>query len=96
MQQGRESQTAVIVCMGRALAHGATTTRAPYPEARPLVGHAAIAAKPEGKSKLIVVADIEDHQLLSRVNHLLNDHEVRLVNAEELPSSALEIEREAH
>lgn len=51
---------------------------------------------PEGQSKLIVVADIEDQQLLSRVNRLLNDHEVRLVDAAELPSFALEIEREAH
>ena len=51
---------------------------------------------PEGKSRLIVVADIEDQQLLSRVNRLLNDHEVRLVGAEELPSFVLEIEREAH
>jgi hypothetical protein len=50
----------------------------------------------EGTSKLIVVADIEDRQLLSRVNRLLNDHEVRLVDAEELPSFTLEIEREAH
>lgn len=51
---------------------------------------------PEGKSKLIVVAEIEDPQLLSRVNSLLLDHEVRLVDAEELPSFALEVEREAH
>lgn len=51
---------------------------------------------PEGTSKLIVVADIEDQQLLSRLHDLLNDHEVRLVDAAELPSFTLEIEREAH
>lgn len=51
---------------------------------------------PDGNSKLIVVADIEDPALLFRVGRLLQDHEVRLVEAGELPSFALEIEREAH
>jgi hypothetical protein len=33
---------------------------------------------------------------LPRVNRLLSDHEVRFVEANELPSFAEEIEREAH
>lgn len=49
-----------------------------------------------GKSKLILVADIDDEQLLERVVRLLNDHDVRLVEADELPSFTAEIEREAH
>jgi len=48
------------------------------------------------KSKLIVVAEIDDQQLRQRVDRLLSDHEVRLVEANELPSFAAEIEREAH
>jgi hypothetical protein len=48
------------------------------------------------KSKLIVVADIADQRLRQRVNRLLSDHEVRFVEADELPSFADEIEREAH
>ena len=48
------------------------------------------------KSKLVVVADIDDQQLRQRVNRLLNDHDVRFVEADELPSFAEEIEREAH
>jgi hypothetical protein len=52
---------------------------------------------PDGaKSKLIVVAEIDDQQLRQRVDRLLSDHEVRLVEANELPSFAAEIEREAH
>ena len=38
------------------------------------------------KSKLILVADIDDRQLLKRVERLLDDHGVRLVEANELPS----------
>lgn len=48
------------------------------------------------RSKLVVVADIDDPQLRQRVNRLLNDHEVRFVDATELPSFAEEIERDAH
>jgi len=48
------------------------------------------------RSKLIVVAEIDDPQLRQRVDRLLSDHEVRLVEANELPSFAAEIEREAH
>jgi hypothetical protein len=52
---------------------------------------------PEGtKSKLIVVADIDDRQLRQRVDRLLSDHDVRFVEVDELPSFANEIEREAH
>ena len=52
---------------------------------------------PDGaKSKLIVVAEIDDQQLRQRVDRLLSDHEVRLVEANELQSFAAEIEREAH
>jgi hypothetical protein len=49
-----------------------------------------------GASKLVIVADIEDQQLLGRVSSLLDDHEVRLVDAQQLEAFALEIEREAH
>jgi hypothetical protein len=49
-----------------------------------------------GKSKLILVADIDDRQLLERVERLLDDHGVRLVEADELPSFTAEVEREAH
>lgn len=49
-----------------------------------------------GASKLILVADIEDQPLLERVKRLLSDHDVRLVEEDELPSFAAEIEREAH
>ncbi len=48
------------------------------------------------KSKLVVVADIDDQQLRRRVNRLLNDHDVRFVEVGELESFAGEIEREAH
>lgn len=52
---------------------------------------------PDGaKSKLIVVAEIDDQQLGQHVDRLLSDHEVRLVEANELPSFAAEFEREAH
>jgi hypothetical protein len=52
---------------------------------------------PQGtKSKLIVVADIDDQGLRRRVDRLLNDHDVRFVEAGDLPSFAEEIEREAH
>ena len=43
-----------------------------------------------------MVAEIDDPQLRQRVGRLLSDHEVRLVEANELPSFAAEIEREAH
>jgi hypothetical protein len=48
------------------------------------------------KSKLIVVADIDDQGLRRRVDRLLNDHDVRFVEAGDLPSFGDEIEREAH
>jgi Protein of unknown function (DUF3037) len=48
------------------------------------------------KSKLVVVADIDDLQLRQRVDRLLSDHEVRFVEVAELPSFADEIERVAH
>lgn len=48
------------------------------------------------KSKLVVVADIDDQQLRQRVHRLLNDHDVRFVEANELPNFAEEIERDAH
>ena len=47
-------------------------------------------------SELIVVAEIDDPQLRQRVDRLLRDHEVRLVEANEQLSFAAEIEREAH
>jgi hypothetical protein len=52
---------------------------------------------PEGtRSKLIIVADIDDRSFRQRVDRLLGDHDVRLVEACELSSFADEIEREAH
>ncbi len=51
---------------------------------------------PGGASKLVIVADIEDQQLLGRVASLLDDHQVRFVDAQQLEAFALEIEREAH
>lgn len=51
---------------------------------------------PEGETKLVIVADIEDQQLLGRVANLLDDHQVRLVDAQQLDAFALEIERDAH
>jgi hypothetical protein len=52
---------------------------------------------PDGaKSRLIVVAELDDQQLRQRIDRLLSDHEVRLVEANELPSFVAEIEREAH
>ena len=43
-----------------------------------------------------MVADIDDQGLRRRVDRLLNDHDVRFVEAGDLPSFADEIEREAH
>ncbi len=48
------------------------------------------------ESKLVVVADIDDQQLRQRVHRLLNDHDVRFVEVNDLPSFAEEIERDAH
>jgi hypothetical protein len=48
------------------------------------------------RSKLVIVADIDDQQLRHRVSLLLSDHEVRFVEANELAEFAEEIEREAH
>lgn len=48
------------------------------------------------KSKLVVVADIDDQGLRHRIGRLLSDHDVRFVEAEELSSFAEEIERIAH
>jgi hypothetical protein len=49
-----------------------------------------------GASKLVIVADIGDPRLLGRVERLLDDHQVRLVDAQQLDAFALEIERDAH
>lgn len=49
-----------------------------------------------GTSKLIVVAEIDDRPLLGLLDRLLAAHDVRLVEASDLPAFAAEIEREAH
>lgn len=52
---------------------------------------------PQGtKSKLVIVADIDDQQLRQRVHRLLSDHDVRFVEVDELPGFADEVERVAH
>ena len=51
---------------------------------------------PEGASKLVIVADVEDQQLLGRVASLLADHEVRFVDAQQLAEFTAEVERVAH
>lgn len=52
---------------------------------------------PQGtKSKLVIVADIDDRQLRQRIHRLLCDHDVRFIEVDELPGFAEEVERVAH